>query len=61
MAGTYLIEQKELDPVVVVMNVASIAAGVLVMIRIGMIAASVLSQSSDESPQVIDTRYTILI
>ena len=42
LAGTILVEQKEVDPVTLGINVLSLLAGVYVMIRLGAIAMGVI-------------------
>jgi hypothetical protein len=45
MAGTVLIEKKEMDPTTLTVNVLSIGAGIYVMIRLGAIAMEVMAKS----------------
>lgn len=44
LADTMLIERKDVDPVVLGINIASLAAGVYVMVRLGAIAMEVLQR-----------------
>ena len=51
MAGTYLIENKEMDPLTLTINVLSIGAGIYVMIRLGAIALEVMAKSGMQEGQ----------
>ena len=52
MAGTYLIEKKEMDPLTLTINVLSIGAGIYVMIRLGAIAVEVMAKSGARDDDV---------
>ena len=52
MAGTYLIEKKEMDPVTLTINVLSIGAGIYVMIRLGAIAVEVMAKAGAQDNDV---------
>ena len=52
MAGTYLIEKKEMDPVTLAINIISIGAGIYVMIRLGAIAVAVMAKSGAQDDSV---------
>lgn len=51
LAGTVLIEQKSVTPLTLALNVASIGAGILVMVRLGAIAMSVIGREGAEGEQ----------
>ena len=60
MAGTLLIEKKEMDPVTMTINVLSIGAGIYVMIRLGAIAVEVMAKAGAQDAEQVPTHAGLL-
>ena len=54
LAGTMLIERKEVDPVTLGINVASLLAGIYVCVRLGQIAVEVIKRGDAADAEVAD-------
>ena len=61
MAGTVLIEKKEMDPTTLTINVLSIGAGIYVMIRLGAIAMEVMAKSGMQDDQSAPVAADIVV